>query len=441
MRKWILLIVVVALAMGAMGVVAQDDLSAVDPAGTTIQYWHQYNSGAQLDTMNAFIEDFNTNNEWGITVEGTPQGNYGDISTLMNNSIVSGDLPNLVAGFNNNALSYALDDVVVDLEPYFSDATWGFTADEQADLNADALNIFVTPDGQRIGWVNQLSAYVLAVNTGLLTELGFDGAPKTLDEFKEVACAAATSGLTGAEDAAVQGFPIVADASQFESFVAGIGGSIWADGAWDFTNEKSVQVLQFLQDLYSEGCAYIPGEAFGNTADFARGTNPMALGSTAGIPFIRSDVEAAGNVVTEWAVTTTPPLAEGDASVLQLLSPGIIAIEGTPEENLASWLFIKFLASPENQVTWTTATSYFPISKSAAAELGDLEAENPYFATINQGLANGTYTLYSSPQQLSYGAVREILATGIADVVSNGMDVAEVAQRMTDDANAALEEG
>jgi multiple sugar transport system substrate-binding protein len=441
MRKWILLLVVLTLALGAMGVTAQDDLSAVDASGQTVEYWHQYNSGAQLDTMTALIEEFNSSNEWGITVVGTAKGNYGDISTAVNSGIVSGELPNLVAGYNNNAMSYALDDVVVDLEPYFSDPTWGFSEDAVADLNTNALNIFVTPDGTRLGWANQLSAYVLAVNLGLLSELGFEGAPTTLDQFKEVACAAATSGKTGAEDAAVQGFPIVADASQFESFVAGIGGSIWTDGKWDFTNENSVKVLQFLQDLYKEGCGYIPAEAFGNTADFARGTNPMALGSTAGIPFIRGDITEAGDVVTDWAVTTTPPAAEGDPAVLQLFSPGIIMLESTPEENLASWLFIKFLAQPENQVTWTTATSYFPISKSAAGELGDLEAENPYFATVNQGLANGTYTIYSSPQQLSYGAVREILATGIADVVSNGMDVAEVAQRMTDDANAALEEG
>ena len=97
MRKWILLVTVIALALGAMGVVAQDDLAAVDPSGTTIQYWHQYNSGAQLDTMNAFIADFNASNEWGITVEGTAQGNYGDIATLMNNSIVSGDITSLLA--------------------------------------------------------------------------------------------------------------------------------------------------------------------------------------------------------------------------------------------------------------------------------------------------------------------------------------------------------
>ncbi len=66
---------------------------------------------------------------------------------------------------------------------------------------------------------------------------------------------------------------------------------------------------------------------------------------------------------------------------------------------------------------------------------------NPYFNTVNDGLANGDYTIYVSPQLISYGAVRGIVATGIADVTSNAMDVATVAQRMTDDANKALAEG
>jgi ABC-type glycerol-3-phosphate transport system substrate-binding protein len=441
MRKWLLLVVVLALVLGAMGVSAQDDLSSVDPSGQTIQYWNQYGSGAQLDTMTALIEDFNANNEWGITVEASSPGSYPEIRTAVSNGIVSGELPNLAAGFNNDALSWALDDAVVDLEPYFSDPKWGFTDEEKADLNLEVLNLFVTADGKRLGWVNQVSAEVLAVNLGMLKELGFDGAPATLDQFKEIACAASKSGKTGAAGATVQGYPIVADSSQFESFVAGIGGSIWKDDKWDFTNAESVQVLQFLQDLYKEGCAYIPSANFGNTADFALGTNPMAQTSTAGIPFIMGDIsnaEKGNGIVTDWTVTTTPPVKEGDKPVLQLFSPGLIMIEGTPEQNLATWLFIKYLAAPENQAKWTQATSYFPISKAASEQLGEM---NPFFTKINEGLANGDYTIYLSPQQLSYGQVRGIVATGIADVTSGDMDVATVAQRITDESNAALESG
>src|SRR5262249_5041128 len=140
----------------------------------------------------------------------------------------------------------------------------------------------------------------------------------------------------------------------------------------------------------------------------------------------------------DWTATTTPTAKEGDKPVIQLFSPGIIMLQGTPEQNLASWLFIKFLAKPENQVKWTQATSYFPLSKSASEQLGEM---NPYFNTVNDGLAKGDYAIYVSPQVLSYGDVRGILATGIADVTSNGMDVATVAQRMTDDANKALSSG
>jgi ABC-type glycerol-3-phosphate transport system substrate-binding protein len=137
-------------------------------------------------------------------------------------------------------------------------------------------------------------------------------------------------------------------------------------------------------------------------------------------------------------VATTPSAKEGDKPVLQLFSPGVIMIQGTPEQNLATWLFIKYLAKPENQAKWTEATSYFPISKAASEQLGKM---NPYFNTVNDGLAKGDYAIYVSPQVLSYGAIRDILATGIADVTSNSMDVATVAQRMTDDANKALVDG
>ena len=66
---------------------------------------------------------------------------------------------------------------------------------------------------------------------------------------------------------------------------------------------------------------------------------------------------------------------------------------------------------------------------------------NPQFVEMVNRVSNGEVGVYVSPQILSYGTVREIVAQGMADVTSGGMDVAEVAQRMTDDANAALESG
>jgi multiple sugar transport system substrate-binding protein/sn-glycerol 3-phosphate transport system substrate-binding protein len=274
----------------------------------------------------------------------------------------------------------------------------------------------------------------------MMAELGFsETSPATLDEFAAAACAAANSGLTGADGGAVQGFPIVADSSQFESLVAGLGGSIWVDGQWNFTTEESLRVLRLYKDLYDQGCAYIPAERFGNTADWARALNPFAFSSSAGIAPTLNTVRDAGNLVTDWRVLGTPGGTADDKPVLQLYTPGLIILSATPEQQLASWIFVRYFSTPEIQAQWSQQLSLFPLTKSAAG-LMDTSAMVPEFVAMINRLANDEVTVYVSPQNLSYGEVRNIVATGLADVTSGGLDVEEVAQRMTDEANAAMED-
>lgn len=416
-----------------------DNFAGVDPTGQTITYWHQYNNPTQLAIITGLVNAFNESNPFGITVNAIAQGSYNDIRTLMNNAIISGDLPNLAAGYPNDALSYDLDGVVVDLEPYFTDARWGYSGDVLADLNQVAVDAWSFEEG-RLGWPNQLSGQVMFSNAAMMAELGFsETSPATLDEFAAAACAAANSGLTGADGGAVQGFPIVADSSQFESLVAGLGGSIWVDGRWDFTTEESIRVLTLYKDLYDQGCAYIPAERFGNTADWARALNPFAFSSSAGIAPTLATARDAGNLVTDWRVLGTPGGTADDKPVLQLYTPGLIVLSATPEQQLASWIFVRYFSTPEIQAQWSQQLSLFPLTKSAAG-LMDTSAMVPEFVAMINRLANDEVTVYVSPQNLSYGEVRNIVATGLADVTSGGLDVEEVAQRMTDEANAAMED-
>ncbi len=434
MRKTVLLALLLVLVFSVVS--AQDDLSAVDPSGASVVYWHQYNDGPQLETMTALIEDFNETNEWGITVEGLPQGSVGDIRELMTAAIISGETPNLAAGFQNDAASYALEGMVVDLNPYYNDPTWGYSEEEKADLNQDILNVdvfnFEPFDGARLAWPNQTSALVFVVNLTMLETLGFDGPPETVEEFHDVACAAAE--MTGPNGEDVQGFPIPVDSSHFESFVASMGGVIFDGEQYTFSSEPVLAAFQLFQDLYNEGCAYIPEDRFGNTADFALGLNPMSTTSTAGLPFIIADFASAG-IEDEWIVTTTP-WTEGNRTI-QVFVPSIIPIVSTPEQQLATWLFIKFLATPENQVRWTSATSYFPMRLSADEQLADFEAENPYYAAASDLLNDESINVYAGPQVLSYGAVRGMVSEAIANVTANGMDVTEAATALNDAANAA----
>ena len=93
----LLLVVLMLLTLGLSLVQAQSDMSyeGVDPSGQTVVYWHQYSDdSSQAETMAALVEDFNSSNEYGITVETIHQGSYGPIEDLMNTAILSGELPN-----------------------------------------------------------------------------------------------------------------------------------------------------------------------------------------------------------------------------------------------------------------------------------------------------------------------------------------------------------
>lgn len=434
MRKILALALVVVMMVVAFGATNAQDVESLDPSGQTVLYWHQYNSGAQLDTINALVEDFNSSNEFGITVQAEAIGGYDDIRTAMNAAIVSGELPNLVAGFQNDAISYFLDGAAGDLTTYVGSEAWGYGEDEMSNLNTGIVNFNLFADLAEepvlLAWPNQVSANVLSVNLTILEELGFDGPPATIEEFVAVACAAAaTEGLNG--------YPIKPDSSNFESFLAGFGGEMFVDGQYVFTSDEAIAVFQLYQDLFNEECAYVPESRFGNTDDFAIGLNPMALGSSAGIPFILGGM-AEAEYDPEWIVTTTP-WTEGNRSI-QLFVPSIILVPSTPEQELASWLFLRHLTETENQVTWTSNTSYFPINLEAAQNLGDFEAENPFFAQANAIVANADINIYSSPQQLSYGEIRGLVAEAVADVTTNGRDVEEVARELEEAANAAHQE-
>lgn len=445
MRKVVLLIVLLTLLAVIGTVAAQGDLAGVDPSGQTVVYWHQFRQdSAQGVAINALIEQFNSANEWGITVEGLTKGSYPDIQALMETAIQSGELPNLVAGFANAAASWGLDGVVVDLYTYYNDPTWGFSDAEKADINQGVLALNVTSEGPfdntLIAWPNQISGQVLVSNLDMLKELGYEGAPATMEEFKDVACRAAAIDDRNGVD--VKGYGFTGDSSEFEAFVAAFGGNIYDKeaGAYAFDTPEVIAALQFFQDLYNEGCAYFSAERFGWQADFNVGANIMFVSSTAGYTFIADGFQ---DYKAEWIVSPMP--AGSDAGpVIQVFSPAIALLTSTPEKQLASWLFLKFLATPESQAAWSTGTGYYPLLASLSGD-GLPPADEfarpdiySYYTTALDFLNSPDIRVYQSPNLISYNAVRGLVATAVADVTVNGLAPADVAARLQTDAERAV---
>jgi len=437
MKKMILVVMVLA-ALGLALVQAQGDTDyeAVDPSGQTVVYWHQYSDdSSQAETMAALIEDFNSSNEYGITVEAIHQGSYGPIEDLMNTAILSGELPNLIAGYANAVAGWANEGVVVDINLLLNSPAWGIPPDEQQNLNFNLLDVnqldFPPFYGMRVAWANQNSLNVFYTNLDIVEALGFERrVPATLAEFEEIACAAGASEM-------YQGYPLGTGTSHFESFVAAYGGAIY-DGELDsyiFGSDEVVAALELFTRMLENNCAYLYAERYQNTGDFAIGITPFAAGSSAGIPFITWDA-ATAEMTDEWVVTAFPG-ADGVGQTIQLFVPSQAILTATPEAELATWLFVKYLAGEDAQLAWSGATGYFSIRNDIEVTEADFtEPRMPFarFIEVSGILADGAVSVYSSPGLPSYSAVRGLVPNVIAEVVNGDAAAAEALAELDVDA-------
>jgi multiple sugar transport system substrate-binding protein len=452
MRNKMVLVLMVLIALLTVGVVfAQEDLEAIDPTGQVVTYWHEWD-GAQKEGIDEVIRLFEESNEYGITVEQVTLGSTGPLLENISTGIVSGELPNLVgAAFVNSAMGWYLEDVLVVLDPYIESEMWGLTEEEMAMMNQQILDInrpTIEPfAGQMLAWPIGVSANVLSVNLDIVDELNaagqvdFTGAPATFEQFRAVACGAIT--LTAPDGtSSVRGFPMRSAASELQSFIYNNGGTVFdaEANAYTLTNEAAIEAMQFLQDLYNDGCAYFPeGGSFANTAEFSLGLNPFAIGSSVGVPFIQGDMDEAGYDIN-W-VNTTPPYVDSSQGVVSFLR-SVAIMDSTPEANLATWLFVKFWATnTEAQVAWTQAAQYQPYNNGTFEALGEeFLSSNPQFTSFGQALADPNFNLYAPPSHPRSGDIDTVLAELYSNITIGGMDVTEAATAAEEAANEIYQE-
>ena len=441
-RTLILTLILLALGAGMAFAQGDTDYESIDPSGQTVVYWHQYSDDStQANTMTALIEDFNGSNGYGITVEAVHQGHYGTIEDLMNTAILSGELPSMVAGYANAAAGWANEGVVVDINLLLNSPMWGIPADEQSNLNFKLLNVnqldFSPFYGMRVAWANQNSLNVFYTNLDIVEALGFERrAPETLAEFEEISCAAGASEM-------YQGYPLDTGTSHFESFVAAHGGVIFdaEAGEYSFESDAVVAALEMFTRMLANDCAYLFAERYQNTGDFSIGITPFAAGSSAGIPFVTWDA-ATAEMTDEWVVTAFPG-AEGVGRTIQLFVPSQAILTASPEAELATWLFVRYLAGSEAQLAWSGATGYFSIRNDIQVSEADFtEPRMPYarFIEVQDILQDESVSVYSSPGLPSYSAVRGIVPNTIAEVVNGDAAAADALAELNQEANELHED-
>ena len=410
----------------------------VDPASLAhvrIQVWHAFN-GASAQAFTSKLARFNSTNEWGITVDETPQGDYPSLFEAVTAALASAAHPDLVAALPEQALAWEASGAVVDLTSYVGDPKFGLTGSDVADFppviwQQDEVN------GRRLGVPAERSARFLFYNLTWAHELGFDHPPATDEEFRQQACAANASFRTDADQTndGYGGWIVDADWMTVYPWLLAFGGGVvvpvpardvTAGGNYRFRSEQNLAALEFLKTLKDNACAWMTSGP----------ENPLALNpgpfyeqfSRRSALFITGDLtEAAAfsaaltrlGSADEW---TMIPFPGPQAQAVTVYGPSYILLKSTPEKQLAAWLFVRWLLSPENQADWVEAAGTLPLRTAALDLLTAYRSAHPQWnaAVKVLPLAQGV------PQRADWRTLRYVLADGTLSIFRMDVPLAEI---------------
>jgi multiple sugar transport system substrate-binding protein len=362
---------------------------------TTIDFWYVWDAYG-IDPYREIAIRFNASNDYDIEVNALNQGSYGDLEDAVREAITQDELPDIAMAYNYQYLGWdQFDEVTVDLTPYFTDLTFGLDEETLADIYPVFLEHDLIED-RRYGLPAQRAGQLLFYNTTWAEELGYDSPPSTPDEFKQQACAANrfNDNITG-------GWFINTSPASIVSWIYAFGGDIGSASGYKFTSDETTAAFEFLYDLNFKGCAWQPGTLYPNE-EFAARRGLFYSSSIAGIPYQLQAFENEGND-DAW-IPIPYPGVDGNP-VVTVYGPSFVMLRSTPQEQFASWIFLRTLLEPSSQALIVEGTGGFPISKSAVALVEDSDVATSQWLAAVDLLEYGRF----EPRLASWRTVRAAL--------------------------------
>jgi multiple sugar transport system substrate-binding protein/sn-glycerol 3-phosphate transport system substrate-binding protein len=414
-----------------------EPMPEIDPTGQTVTFWHVWGTGLPAETMTAIVDEFNASNEWGITVNAQEQGRYNDLEDALNVAIQSGDIPDVVTGYTNAMANWYAVDSIVDLTPFMTDAYFGLTEEESAAFFAGSMAGGTSPDGAQFCFPISQSENVLFYNSQWAQELGFDSAPANFDEFKAQACAAAAANNEDddPDNDGTGGWVVDTGASAVASWVFANGGNMQnaAGDGYDFTDQTVVDVATLYKEMFDAGCGF-QTESYPNP-EFATRKALFTMSSTAGLPYQVAAFDAEGAIKDDWTIVQFPGI-DGGKSV-DLFGQYVAITNTNPEREMASWVFLKYLTSPEVQAKWIEGSAYYPTRSDTVPLLDAYGQANPIWSTGLAYLDSGK----AEPAWASWTQVRRDVGDSFAAILQGSVDdIPATLQALNETAAAAIEE-
>lgn len=433
MKKFFAVSLMLVLAVVAIvpGVGAQDVIE--------IEFWHAMGGGLG-ETVDEIVAEFNASQDE-IVVNAVFQGSYDDTYNALLASFETGTEPNIVQNFDLAAQTMFDTGRLVPAHELM--ATDGY----ESEIFVDAVADYYGDENGMVAMAFNSSTPIVYYNVDMLAEMGIEEVPTdwTFSDFLATCDVIQEAGTEFCVALGQVGW-------YYEQILANSGGLYFNNDNGRtgratevvFNQGQGVEVFDFLTGLYLNGYAPNLGNTWTDTdAAFLTGQAAMLFDSTAGAPGLQ---EAA-----EFTVGTTY-IPHSDSSERNGVVIGGAALwlidSGDDAVNAASWEFMKFVAEPEQQITWHTNTGYFPVREDLAENetLVEFWETNQNLRTAIEQLATTNTTLEDgSPNYAVLGgrvgpfpAIRQIIVDAYSDVLDEGATPQEALDAAAARANEQL---
>ncbi len=330
------------------------DISSVK--GVEVNLWHGWDgtTGSLLEQLAA---EFNISNKYGLKITVSSKGNLNHLTAEVEKSLGQTDQPDLVISLPEHILAW--QPRVLELTPFITQKDLGLDLNEipagflkQSDLN-----------GERYSLPLARSARFIFYNASFANDLGFSGAPVTLEEFRQQACAANAFWKQDA-DLTNDGYGgLVLDLPADEgwqtpySWLAAGGGELFSDNSYHFNTQQNLDSMGFLSTLRADDCAWLPDSA----SNFEHLVSRRALfitGSLADIELQNAAFKIAA-ITDSWTLLPFPGSRPGNV----FFGPDMAILKSSPERELGAWIFLRWLLEPQIQLRLSRSTGLMPVTQ------------------------------------------------------------------------------
>lgn len=350
----------------------------LDLEDVKILFWHPW-TGTDEESVHSLVEEFNQVNEWGILVEDSAIGDESYLTEKILTSIEQQELPDIVTlPMHFLSMLHSQIDVLVNLNTYIENPELGLTDEEVLTFPVTFWQQDVL-DGFRFGVPAERDVRLLFYNRSWAQELGFEQPPADPDEFLNQACAAARENSFDdvVENNGTGGWiydtePLTV-LSWFKAFKGGEL-PIRLDDSYYFKTDQNEEALTFLNRIYRISCAWIGRD----NQPYLYFANRQALIYTGWL----SEVILQEGIPNEDEWEIIPFMAKDGEPVLIADGYSYGVMKSDPAQQVASWLFIRWMLQPENQAKLIEATGTLPLSNTAIISLEDFRRDHPLWDSI-----------------------------------------------------------